>query len=34
MINKKYKIYNKKTNIQEGGSYSTQSNFDNINFLR
>ena len=34
--NKKYKIYNKNniknTNIQEGGSYNTQSNFDNINF--
>ena len=34
--NKKYKIYNKNniknTNIQEGGSYNSQSNFDNINF--
>ena len=35
-INKKYKIYNKNniknTNIQEGGSYNTQNNFNNINF--
>ena len=34
--NKKYKIYNKNniknTNIQEGGSYNTMGNFDNINF--
>jgi hypothetical protein len=36
--NKKYKIYNKNnikntnTNIQEGGSYNSISNFDNINF--
>lgn len=33
---KKYKIYNKNniknTNIQEGGSYNSISNFDNINF--
>ena len=33
---KKYKIYNKNniknTNMQEGGSYKSVSNFDNINF--
>jgi hypothetical protein len=35
-LNKKYKIFNKnnfKNNtIQEGGSYNTLSNFENINF--
>jgi len=32
MRNKKYKIYNKNKNIQEGGYYTTTNNFDNINF--
>jgi len=35
-LNKKYKIFNKKNfknnTIQEGGSYNTLSNFENINF--